>query len=332
MVGYTAQAYWQDEGMATATGLTYTTNVRLSAYPTWSETTDKNHAVDAYEAFFDEATYHDYLAVVAIAAGDNTARPSVAIKDPDPVVRARWLDLGAANAWAALDEQGNSYLQGYSSAGAIVDPDFTVAFTASQEINRLFVVGAVNVASAQFTVSVGGTPRDPVTASFALSGSSVFGRYKRTASIAITSIAAGSAVEIRAVFSRPSGSTIAPQVALFGAGYACTLADTEWGVDVSTISFSKKQRDETFGTMSFVRRGSAKRISATCCVTPASVAGDTIQQILVDADGIPVFWDFNSTDTDYDRLRVYGFYTKASTPISAPTWETMALEVEGLVE
>ena len=57
-----------------------------------------------------------------------------------------------------------------------------------------------------------------------------------------------------------------------------------------------------------------------------------VQNLLAQWDGQPVFWDFNATDTTYDRLRVFGFYTNLRGILQLASWESLALDIEGLVE
>lgn len=129
------------------------------------------------------------------------------------------------------------------------------------------------------------------------------------------------------------GNVRAPlRIGLVGGGTAVSLGNTEWNVQTSYLSFSRKERNETFGTVSFLRRGSSKTVSATCIIDTDSLDGDTVQKELTETEGSTAMFDFNNTGSDYDRLRVYGFLTNYSSVIAAGTWESYQIEVEGLVE
>lgn len=121
-------------------------------------------------------------------------------------------------------------------------------------------------------------------------------------------------------------------IGTFALGQATTLGGTEWGVESSILSFSRKERDDTFGTVTFVKRGSARQLRATAFIDTDLTSGDEVQQVLSAFDGQPVVWDFNNNGSEYDRLRVFGFHTNVRTLIQATTWESLSIDIEGLVE
>lgn len=325
---YSTQSYWEDRGpSATSGGYTYTTNVRTSHYPAWAT----GAAVALNAAVFDAADNHDYLATVAVSSGDNTLRPSECVKSADETIAARWLDLGAANAWAALDYLGNTYTQGYEADGDLCDPAFTVTCACATAVDRVCFAGLVNVKTIALTVTDDGVAHDPYSVSLTPSGTAYDTTY-RTANIPLTAtVAKGSALTIAVTLTRNDTSQPA-QCAVMTVGRAHTLSDTEWGVETSILSFSRKERDETFGTVHFVKRGSSRQIRATCYLDPAVITGDVVQELLSQWDGMPVYWDFNNAGATYDRLRAFGFYTNMGSAIQAHSWESLTLTVEGLVE
>lgn len=122
------------------------------------------------------------------------------------------------------------------------------------------------------------------------------------------------------------------EISSFAVGEATYIGGTEWGVETSMLSFSRKERNETFGTVTFVKRGTSKQVRATAFIDPDVISGDEVQAILSEFDGQPVFWDFNNEGSDYDRLRVFGFNTNVRMLIAADTYESLSLDIEGLVE
>lgn len=325
---YTTQAYWEDRGpSATSGGYTYTTNVRLSNYPTWTT----GAAVSLNAAVYDPGNNHDYLATVAVSAGDNTIRPSEAVKSSDETIAARWLDLGAANAWAAIDYLGNTYTQGYESDGDLCNPTFTVTCACETAVDRVAFAGLVNVKTVAITATDDGVAQDQISVSLTPSGTA-YGATLRTANIPLAStVAAGSVLSIAVTLTRNDTNKPA-QCAVMTVGRAHEISYTEWGVETSIISFSRKERDETYGTVNFMKRGSSRQIRATCYVDPDIITGDVVQELLSQWDGMPVYWDFNNDSSGYDRLRAFGFYTNMGTAIKADSFESLSLTVEGLVE
>lgn len=324
---YTTQSYWEDRGpSATSGGYTYTTNVRLSHYPAWAT----GAAVALNAAVYDAADNHDYLATVALTSGENTIRPSEAVKSADETIAARWISLGAANAWAAIDYLGNTYTQGYETGGDLCDPTYTVTCACATAVDRVAFAGLVNVKTVAITVTDDGVARDPISVSLTPAGTA-YGATLRTANIPIDTVAAGSALSIAVTLTR-NDTTQPAQCAVMTVGRAHTLSDTEWGVETSILSFSRKERDETFGTVNFVKRGSSRQIRAVCYLDPAVITGDVVQELLSQWDGMPVYWDFNNDGSAYDRLRAFGFYTNLGLAIPAASYESLSLTVEGLVE
>lgn len=320
--------YWEDRGpSATSGGYTYTTNVRKSAYPAWAS----GAAIVLNQAVYDAADNHDYIAVIAVSAGDNTVRPSDAVNSTTETIAARWLDLGASNAWAATDYLGNTYLEGYDDSGNLVDPTLTVTITCARDVDRLCFAGLVNVKTVTTTVTDDGVARTATVTSLIPAGTA-YGSTSRTATIAIgPAVAAGSVMSVAIVLER-NVATQPAKLGLFCAGPAYVLADTEWGLESSILSFSRKERDETFGTVKFIKRGTSRQLRATCFLDPAVITGDVVQNLLAQWDGQPVFWDFNAAGTTYDRLRVFGFYTNLRGILQLASWESLALDIEGLVE
>lgn len=320
--------YWTKISVsATTGGYTYTTNVRLSNSPTW--TSGAAAALNA--SYFDTANNHDYVAAVAVTAGENTIRPSEAVRSATEVIAARWVDLGVSNAWAAMDYLSNSYLEGRDSSSNILDPVFTVKIdTTVSAIDRLFFAGCSNVKTITCKVYLSGSLSQTITKSLIITGSA-YGLNYRYANIPITTVAQGATLTVEVTLTRDV-STIAPLLAIVGAGRAFGVGDTEWGVSPSILSFSRRERDPNFGTVTFVKRGFAKSLRATCYVDTSLRLGDEVQQILQQGDGMTLFYDFNNDGADYERLRIFGFYTKFDMQILAASYEMLTLDVEGLVE
>lgn len=115
-------------------------------------------------------------------------------------------------------------------------------------------------------------------------------------------------------------------------GQATTIGYTEWGVETSLLSFSRKERDENFGTVKFVKRGSASSVRATAFIDTDQINADEVYQILAAFDGQPIVMDFNNPGSDYERLKLFGFYTNVRTIIQANSYESLGIDVESLVQ
>lgn len=115
-------------------------------------------------------------------------------------------------------------------------------------------------------------------------------------------------------------------------GQATTIGHTEWGVETSLLSFSRKERDDNFGTVKFVKRGSASSVRATAFIDTDQINADEVYQILAAFDGQPIVMDFNNPGSDYERLKLFGFYTNVRTIIQANSYESLGIDVESLVQ
>jgi hypothetical protein len=154
---------------------------------------------------------------------------------------------------------------------------------------------------------------------------------RRNAILPFTYVTTGNTLTITVTLTRMT-STLVAQCGVCGVGFGYELAQTEWGVETSIIDFSRKERDDTFGTVTFLRRGSAKLVRATCYVDPTVVSGDIVQLFLANNTGVPVMMDFNNPGSNYDRLRLFGFYANLRQVIAAASYETLSMDVEGLVD
>jgi hypothetical protein len=323
----TSTYYWTKTGIsATSGGYTYTTNVRHSNSAAWVS----GAAVTQFSVVYDEASHRDYQATVAISTGDNTIRPSAAVLSTTEAVAARWVDMGGGNAFAPFDTEISSKLLGYDNDGDIVNPAFTfTATTGPAAADHLFFAGLVNVKTISAAISVNGVLQQTVTAD--LSANSKWDIMQSSAILPFTSVVAGKTLSIAVTLTRNT-STIVPECGTCGVGLAYELAHTEWGVETSILIFSRQERNETYGTVKFLKRGSARTARAICFIDTASISGDHVQMLLQRLSGQPLMMDFNNTGSSYDRLRIFGFFTNVRSGIQASSYESLAMDVEGLVE
>ena len=336
--------FWASQGLSvTDDATTFETNVRLSSYPDWAT----GVAVVAGATKYDSADHHDYIAPNAITAGDNTIRPSEAVLSATPTIAARWVDAGSSNAWAPFDGLSNTYLIGRTAANNVLA---SVEFTfetkiEGRSVDCLFLSGLSGVGNvAADIVSVVdsdtgdtwtgfATMTEPVTLSdISLGGTSSYGQVRRSVVMPFTSIPAGYTVKIAVTLGRLAVGSVM-RCSICSVGTIFELAYTEWNVESSLLDFSKIQRDETYGTVEFLKRGNANRLRANCFVRPSEVQGDVIYAILRKFSGIPLMLDFNNYGETalYDRLLVFGFYSGVRTIIQGPTFEVFSIDVEGLV-
>ena len=338
----TNELFWAPIGLsATDTAATYESNVLDSNYPTWAT----GVAVTAGAKRYDPINNHDYIAAIAVASGDNTTAPSVAVVSTDEAIAARWVDAGAANSWAPFDNLTDTYMRGLSDTGSGAAVS-SIIFTFDTQIkgrgaDALFLSGMTNIggvaavidtvfATADGTVWTGFSAMDKTHSVTGLSYS-LYGQSRSSTVIAIPGLPADHTARITLTIT-PESSGAKMSLSICGLGKAYELANTEWGVEASLLDFSRKERDETYGTVEFIKRGTANRVQATCYIDPTVVNGDVVHMVLRKFTGMPLMLDFNNATANitYDRLLMFGFYTGVKTVINAGTFEVLSMEVEGL--
>jgi hypothetical protein len=317
--------YWERISVASTTGgYTYTTNVRESGASAWAS----GASVSAGQAVYDSADRSDYVASVAVSAGDNTIRPSEAVLSSTTSVASRWVRIGNANAWAWNDYEISSRLEGYNSSNVLVNPAFTIdCGILSYAVNAICFSGMLNVQDVEVKIYVDSVLTETITKDLTT------GAYNSTsAALYFTApVEAGDNLKIAVTLSRDT-LNLPPTVGAIVVGDAKLFAYTEWDVETSIINYSRRERDQTYGTIKFVPRGSAKSLRATCFVDNNLAPADWLLQHLAWLSGAPIYFDFNNDAADYDRLRIFGICTKASSSIKTDEWEILSIEVEGLVE
>jgi hypothetical protein len=318
---------------ATVTGYTYTTNVALSLFPTWAT----GAAVTAGTTQMDDADHNDYYAPAAVSSSDNTIRPSLAVESATAAIAARWVRLGPSNAWAPYDLNTNNKLIGLNPSGGRRNP-VTFSFTciATDTVNALVLAGIFNARKIDATVTVNNGVNTPIQETFSKTFTVTGTTYGYTPRSIIfdlsTAVTTGSEITVALSITLSKPLPLEIGVAFMGTTYE--LADTEWGLETRLLSFSRKEREPTFGNTTFVKRGTATLLTASCYYEPSVIKGDTIFNMLALFDGQPIMMDFNnaSTASDYDRLRVFGFYSEVKTGIPMLSYEMLNMSVESLVQ
>ena len=330
-------AYWFDLGAAEGVyNYTYLTNCTYSSFSAWT----KSQELSAGSVIFDTADPSDDSLTTPPDAPDNIIRPSQCVTSSDPLIAARWTCRGYANAWASMDYATNSRWVNYATGGGFKVsplPYFAVKPAAGSYIDHVALDGLSYCSNVKIEL-YSGVKGSGGTLLRTYNQSMVDSRGDLLRSAVIPLLVNGALVGISAdantliyVTLTPSNAGIPISLYYLCMGFGQSLGETEWDVETSLLSFSRRERDNTFGTMNFMQRGSAKTLSATAYIDPAVRYGDTVQSILAVNDATPCMYDFNNSGSNYDRLRVFGYWTKFRTLIKTASWESLQLQVEGLI-
>jgi hypothetical protein len=102
------------------------------------------------------------------------------------------------------------------------------------------------------------------------------------------------------------------------------IGETEHGVDIGIIDYSRKETDQ-FGATSVVERAFAKRMTAR--VVMQTLAIDDVHRTLAAIRATPVLWIGSE---GFESLTVFGFYKEFSIDLAYPTVSYCSLTIEGL--
>jgi len=108
------------------------------------------------------------------------------------------------------------------------------------------------------------------------------------------------------------------------AGRVRNIGDTEFGVDVGILDFSRKERDE-FGNLVITERQFSKRADYPVSIRSNRIAA--IQQLLAGLRATPTV--FIGAESQPETV-VYGFYRGFNLVLRGPVFSECSIEVEGL--
>jgi hypothetical protein len=289
-------------------------NAQLSFSSAWSSGT----ILHVGQRVYDPEVFHDYEVRKEVASVDNTLSPHSSLASPDDDIAERYLDLGPSNAFKILDGQTNTRLAyNYYDAGTYLWTEFIVQN--NEASNRLCVMGMRNVS--QINITLDGGTEVPISLQYGTTG------VYRTSYIYEHTSSTGTLYRVEF---EPADSAQIIEVGLVYAGTAITLGNTEPNIEVGVKSFSKTDRD-VYGNVSFVARGQANNFRATIDYDKAN--GDYINRVIELYGRQPTMWNFNGTDTSYDRLVMHGWAENVSTTIQQ-TWskDKLVLDMQEIVK
>jgi len=109
-------------------------------------------------------------------------------------------------------------------------------------------------------------------------------------------------------------------------GTAQDVGETQWGVNLGMMSFSRKETDE-FGITRIVPRGFARTMSCDTFLTNSEIT--RIYRLLASVKDVPVVW-LGSELGLFDSTIIYGFYNSFNVILEGAGGSYCSLEIEGL--
>ncbi len=220
---------------------------------------------------------------------------------------SKWLDVGPSNPFACLDQ-------------AVSTPSTAPASA------QVFAIKLPSSVSACALMSVTGT-RAHVAVNNAIGSISSQSTTNLASVHGATTTALMGFEPGQYVSVWISGDT-SVSIGEFIAGTFHQLGGTQYGHSFSITDYSRKDTDE-FGTTTFVKRATAKRMSASVLVPKGNYNG--VIQLMEAITSTPTVW-IASDDPDYSAgAIVYGNWAEFDLEIAYPTENLCNLEIQGLI-
>lgn len=254
------------------------------------------------------ATHRRYEAL-AVSKGVNPA------SDP-----TKWLDLGPTNRWAMFDDRVGTATTRAGSLQVVLAPGAT---------DSLALIDT-DAESATVTLSVAGVQLYNRAQSFNAGGNAIdswfawfFEPLGKKSSMLFLDIPVYETGVLTVSIARDNPADLVSCGTLL-IGRQFDIGDTEHGVDLGIIDYSRKETDQ-FGVTSVVERAYAKRMTARVVMPTAAI--DDVHRTLAAIRATPVLWIGSE---GFESLTVYGFYKEFAIDLAYPTVSYCSLTIEGL--
>lgn len=254
-----------------------------------------------------------------LIAGVNATTPEVAAEEDVP----RWLDIGPTNKWAVFDREIGSTTKRAGSIQYVFQPGVGV--------NTVGLIEIVNASSV--TVSMkdepGGTEIYSKTVDD-LDGATITDFYDfffepvQQLDKLVFSDLPGSFDDCEITVTVEAGGDAEVGVILFGPTY--NLGDTEFGVQLGILDFSRKTTNE-FGRVTVTKRRFSSTVEARQMFSQSAL--NRVYRLLAELRSEPCLW-VGTSAPGYESLIVYGFYANFSVDLAFPTINYCTLRLESL--
>ena len=273
-------------------------------YAVWSSSTA--YAVGARVIL--TSTHRKYEALAA-STGVNPA------SDP-----TKWLDLGPTNRWAMFDARVGTATTRIGSLQVVLAPGaadgLALMDTDAESVSVTLSVGGSVIYSKSQSFNIGGTAIDTWFSWF-------FEPLGRKTGMLFLDVPVYESGVLTLTLTRDNPADTVSCGTLL-AGRQFDIGDTEHGVDLGIIDYSRKETDQ-FGVTSVVERAFAKRMSARVVMQTSAV--DDVHRTLASIRATPVLWIGSES---FESLTVFGFYKEFSIDLAYPTLSYCSLTIEGL--
>jgi hypothetical protein len=232
----------------------------------------------------------------------------------------KWLDLGPTNRWAMFDDRVGTATAQAGSLQVVLAPGATDGVALID----------TDAESATVSLTVSGTQLYSKTQSFNAGGNAIdswfawfFEALGKKSSMLFLDIPVYETGVLNVAMTRDNPADLVSCGTLL-VGRQFDIGDTEHGVDLGIIDYSRKEIDQ-FGVTSVVERAFAKRMTARVVMQTSAI--DDVHRTLAAIRATPVLWIGSES---FESLTVFGFYKEFSIDLAYPTVSYCSLTIEGL--
>lgn len=234
----------------------------------------------------------------------------------------KWLLVGATNSRAAFDDEIGTVTLGASPLVMVLDPGATSGIGFIEMVGRqLQVVGTDGAGGPTVynqTVMLDGTIIESFFDWF-------FADYEQLRDLALTDLPSQfQNIRLTITITGTSGAVGAGVVK---PGQLSEIGETQKGATVGNLGFTKKVRDENFGTVSIVKGGNAKLGNFEVLCPAYSL--NRIYRFLNSIDGTLCFF-IGSEMPGLEPTLSYGFYRDYSIAIEYDLYHLLSIQIEGV--
>lgn len=232
----------------------------------------------------------------------------------------KWLDIGPTNRWAMFDERVGTATTRAGSLQVVLTPGATDGVALID----------TNAESATVTLTVSGAPLYTKTQSFNAGGNAIdtwfawffepLGQKTNMLFLDVPVYETG-VLTVNMTRDNPADQVSCGTLLV---GRQFDIGETEHGVDIGIIDYSRKETDQ-FGATSVVERAFAKRMTARVVMQTSAI--DDVHRTLAAIRATPVLWIGSE---GFESLTVFGFYKEFSIDLAYPTVSYCSLTIEGL--
>jgi len=232
----------------------------------------------------------------------------------------KWLDIGPTNRWAMFDARVGTATTRAGSLEVTLAPSATdgVALidTDAETATVKLTVSGTQLYSRTQSFNAGGTAIDSWFAWF-------FEPLGKKSSMLFLDIPVYETGVLTVTMARDNPADLVSCGTLL-VGRQFDIGDTDHGVDLGIIDYSRKETDQ-FGVTSVVERAFAKRMTARVVMQTSAI--DDVHRTLAAIRATPVLWIGSES---FESLTVFGFYKEFSIDLAYPTVSYCSLTIEGL--